>query len=288
VRYWTMLKNFYCLIFGCFLGCVPLCLHAEVPVMEMDQGSGPMIEDTASSNNNSAQNTSTASLNPEERLTRVESQLRFLDQYNLTEKINRLEQSIADLRGLVEMQGHEIQTLKDRQLVRGFMPSLASNMNHSTVVESTPSSAAGDTVNSSTQEARGKVVSAEETKAYSTAFNLIKDKKYSEAIVGLEDYLREFPQGHYLSNAHYWLGELFILSGNHVRAQEEFNILIDKYSFSDKVPDALFKLGILAYDESKFEEASQHWQRVKNQYPDSAAARLAITRLEQLKIQQGT
>ena len=59
---------------------------------------------------------------------------------------------------------------------------------------------------------------AEEQQIYQTAYNLIKAKKYNEAVTALQKMLQKYPSGQFASNAHYWLGELYGLMGKNDQA----------------------------------------------------------------------
>ena len=61
--------------------------------------------------------------------------------------------------------------------------------------------------------------------------------------------------------------------------------VVDNFPNHHKRPDALVKLGILYAQQAQLDKARQFLQQVLDTYPDSTAARLAQTRLQQLKAQ---
>ena len=124
---------------------------------------------------------------------------------------------------------------------------------------------------------------AEEQQIYQTAYNLIKAKKYNEAINALQTMLKKYPTGQFASNAHYWLGELYGLVGKNDQALTEFNTVVKSYSTSPRVSDAQLKIGLIYAAQVKWSDAKAAFKKVINQYPGSAPAKLAAAQLKQIK-----
>jgi tol-pal system protein YbgF len=124
---------------------------------------------------------------------------------------------------------------------------------------------------------------AEEQQIYQTAYNLIKAKKYDEAVTALQGMLQKYPSGQFASNAHYWLGELYGLMGKNDQALSEFGTVVKNYPDSPRLSDAQLKLGLIYAAESKWPDAKTAFKKVVNRYPGSAPARLASEQLKQIK-----
>lgn len=124
---------------------------------------------------------------------------------------------------------------------------------------------------------------AEEQQIYQTAYDLIKAKKYNEAINALQKMLQKYPSGQFAANAHYWLGELYGLLGKNGQSASEFNAVVQTYPDSPKVSDAQLKLGLIFAAEFKWIEAKSAFKQVINHYPGTASARLAAEQLKQIK-----
>src|SRR5579883_900004 len=124
---------------------------------------------------------------------------------------------------------------------------------------------------------------AEEQQIYQTAYDFIKAKKYTEAIAALQKMLKKYPSGQFAANAHYWLGELYELTGNHDRSAEEFATVVSNYPDSPKVSDAQLKLGVVLAAQFKWADAKTELKKVINQYPGTASARLAAEQLKQIR-----
>jgi tol-pal system protein YbgF len=124
---------------------------------------------------------------------------------------------------------------------------------------------------------------AEEQQIYQTAYNLIKAKKYNEAVAALQKMLQKYPTGQFAANAHYWLGELYGLMGNNDQSALEFSTVVKNYPDSPKVSDAQLKLGLIYSAQFKWPDAKTAFKKVVNRYPGTASARLAAEQLKQLK-----
>ncbi|MHB1947591.1 MAG: tol-pal system protein YbgF [Gammaproteobacteria bacterium] len=124
---------------------------------------------------------------------------------------------------------------------------------------------------------------AEEQQIYQTAYDLIKAKKYNEAINALQKMLRKYPTGQFAANAHYWLGELYGLLEKKDQSALEFAAVVKNYPDSPKVSDAQLKLGLILAGQFKWADAKFAFKKVINHYPGTASARLAAEQLRQIK-----
>lgn len=125
---------------------------------------------------------------------------------------------------------------------------------------------------------------AEEQQTYQTAYNLIKAKKYNEAVTALQKMLAKYPSGQFAANAHYWLGELYGLMNKNDKSAVEFATVVKNYADSPKVPDAQVKLGLIYAAQFKWIEAKATFRKVVSKYPGSSSARLAAEQLKQIKL----
>lgn len=121
-----------------------------------------------------------------------------------------------------------------------------------------------------------------ERDAYSTAFSLLKDRKYDEAKDAFNDLLRRYPQGEFTDNGRYWLGETYYVQRNYPAALAEFDRLVQLNPNSPKAPAAMLKIGYIQYDQQAFDQAKVSLEQVVQRYPNSTEARLAKSRLERI------
>lgn len=208
---------------------------------------------------------------------------------NFLTKIDVLEKEMRELRGIIEVQQHVISQLQDSQ--RTMYRDLDSRLTQVKSHLQTPDTVAGSDTTVEKGDAKPgdqanlELDHTQEQKIYALAYNLIKAKKYTQATAALKAYLSEFPQGHYAVNAHYWVGELSLLSGKKRQATHEFNMVVKNYPDSSKVPDAMLKLGYIYAEEGQWHAAKSQFDSIMHKYPNSSSSRLADQRLRQLKAQ---
>ncbi|PIQ43719.1 MAG: tol-pal system protein YbgF [Gammaproteobacteria bacterium CG11_big_fil_rev_8_21_14_0_20_46_22] len=256
----------------------------------------------------------------------LQQQAENLIQMNLPQQIAQLSQSVQDLRGMVEMQGHEIQALQTavQSLTGKTLPSLSSEqVSSDTAALNTPTStnesvdeglsssisqmmspalshneeqqmvAANKAAASSSAAAPSQTANAgdstkasapasKEAQLYEAAKAQIDSKNYSAAIKGMNAYLSQYPAGQYAANAYYWLGELYMISGDNQKANDAFTTVVSNYPKSGKVQDAMLKLGMLAMSNQDYVSAKKTFNTLIKQYPDTPAARVASKQLDQL------
>ena len=121
-----------------------------------------------------------------------------------------------------------------------------------------------------------------ERDAYRDAFELLKERKYPEAVDAFNDLLRRYPQGQFTDNARYWLGETYYVQRNYPAALAEFDRLVQLNPTSNKIPGAMLKIGYIQYEQEAYDQARAALTQVVTQYPDSTEARLARSRLERM------
>ncbi|HXH55041.1 MAG TPA: tol-pal system protein YbgF [Gammaproteobacteria bacterium] len=238
--------------------------------------------------------------------------------------LETLKQEVSELRGLVETQDHEIQQLKKSQ--QDFYTDLDKRMTQlqstkgiavsktaskTLVVVSPPPPAkkssvtivpTGTTSLPATEETIEEPITSDfsestletdhatEKSTYEAAYNLVRTKRYSEATSAFQNYLARFKTGEHAANAHYWVGEIYMVEWQKDpqnktlldKAAHAFSNIASQFPGNPKVPDALLKLGIIENEKGNPIAAQKHFTNVKNRYPGSAAARIAETRLKQL------
>lgn len=264
-----------CLIFA---NQVPLVSEATPTVDSATSTDSSIPADSSVSTDSSASATEDIDANTLAR------QVAYLQQLNLPNKMAQLQQSVQDLQGLIEMQGHQINQLQIQQRkLYGDLDQRITSLSNSAkpVMPASTMPLVAPAVSTHNLPAES-VSDQKETQIYQSAFNLIQQKQYSDAIPALMGYLKQYPSGRYAVNAHYWLGELYAIAGQNAQAVQEFTVVVTSYSDSNKAPDAMLKLGILANEQSQVAQAKEWWGKLIKQYPQSSAARIADAQLKQL------
>lgn len=125
--------------------------------------------------------------------------------------------------------------------------------------------------------------SANDQKLYQMAYQQVQNKDYSTAINTFQEYVRNFPQGQYIDKAHYWLGQLYGISGNDQQSIAELTAVVTNYPKSDKAPDAMLQLGMMSYSNGQYTDAIQWFNKLVALYPNTAPGRVAKQQLQQLQ-----
>ena len=148
----------------------------------------------------------------------------------------------------------------------------------------TPSSVTG--IAPPDTQARDFAVSPEDEKAdYDQAFQSLKDLKYADAATQFSTFVQKYPDSEYADNAQYWLGESYYVTRNYDIALEAFQSLLSTYPESPKVADGLLKIGYTHYELQQWDQARAALVQVQEQYPGTTLARLAGSRLRSMKLE---
>ncbi|MEQ9395701.1 tol-pal system protein YbgF [Haliea sp.] len=206
-------------------------------------------------------------------------------------KVQQLQQEVMRLNGLVEEQAHELRTLKAQSLERYIDLDRRLGLLAGGSVESLPEateqlSASAPAAEPAAPRSSPIAVAppaAEaqpgEAQAYQAAYALVRSQQFNQAVTAFQQFLQDYPSGRFTPNAHYWLGELYLVTSppDPEAARQSFMLLLDMYPQDSKVPDALFKLGRIHYTKGNRERAREFLDRVISEFgsSNSAAVKLA-------------
>ena len=170
-------------------------------------------------------------------------------------QLQLLQDEVRTLRGMVEELSNEVSRLKsqqmddymdlDRRISKSTSaPDSIKNSIKPPVSQPIDNKLGGaNTVESRAKSTPAAVGSAEETEHYSHAYNQLKAGNVSEAITLFKAHYSKYPNGKYVANSHYWLGEIYVLQNQLENARKSFSMVVDNYPAHRKASDATFKLG---------------------------------------------
>lgn len=215
------------------------------------------------------------------------------DDATLLNKLQNLQQDLNNLRGQLEVQTHELQVLKQQQLdfykdLDGRLrdPNTQTQAAASAAPEAAPQNApdTNPTRLSTTlpESAAPRGNPADEQISYLAAYELIKSKEFDKAVIAMNSFISQYPRGGYTANAHYWLGELYMVQKAYPDAIQQFQTVIKVFPSSSKTSDCSLKIGYALAASGEKRSARQQLQEVIRDYPDTHAAELAATKLETL------
>jgi tol-pal system protein YbgF len=221
------------------------------------------------------------------RLTRIE---RVVSNNSLLELSNEMEALRADVRAMhndVDELNHSLDASRKQQ--RDLYADLDQRMKS---LEARSGAASGGSVGGAAAAGSGGGAAAaaagngpaagSDSAAYQTAFDLLKNSQYDQAITAFQQFLATYPDSPLADNGQYWLGEAYYVNKDFPDALASFQRVVDKYPQSRKVPDALLKVGYCDYELKQWQAAKDVLSRVTATYPDTPAGHLAQQRLDKL------
>ena len=176
-----------------------------------------------------------------------------------------LRDEVRSLRGLVEELSYDLQKMKQRQLDdyldidrRLGLQNMQVNSTEVVTIEGeritndnaddlsepavTQEAVASDQATVLTDSVREYEVAVRQD--YEAASNqLLKERNIDSATVALNMHLVDFPDSPFTANAHYWLGEIYLLKGDTELARKAFETIVDQFPQHPKSMDSNFKLG---------------------------------------------
>lgn len=121
--------------------------------------------------------------------------------------------------------------------------------------------------------------------AYSAAFKLLNEKKYSEAATSFDNFVKKYPSDPLTSNAYYWLGESYYARADYTRAAESFRKGFETGPSGQKAPDNLFKLAKSLTQVKRTNEACIVLAQIIKKYPDAAPRTVKLAEDERTTLQ---
>ena len=202
------------------------------------------------------------------------------DSGSLMLRVQQLEADVRRLNGLLEEATQALQILEAQSLERyvDLDRRLASGA-AAGVDESTGSTGGAPITAASETPATGRAIDAQEGEeaAYRASYELVREREFDDAVAAFTAFLADFPFGRYAPNAHYWLGELYLVLDppDPELARQNFKLLLNQYPSDPKVPDALYKLGRVQFIKGNRQRSKEYLGEVIREYPSHAAAQLA-------------
>ena len=128
------------------------------------------------------------------------------------------------------------------------------------------------------------VATAAEQAAYDSAFEMLKQGRYGEAIAAFENMVAQYPNGALADDSQYWVGEAWYVTRDYERALSVFKQVVSRYPDSPRVPEALLKIGYVQQEVGAKAEACRTFADVINRYPGSRVAISAQTKRKRLEL----
>ena len=212
---------------------------------------------------------------------------------DLVMQLQSLQQEVMELRGIVEEQNHQIETLKQQSLDRyndldkrigqphaNVAPAAAPLDSAPIDASATPVAPEAHTpavivpapVPTAASPATMETAKPEEYEAYQIAYAKLKSQDFNGAIKGFNAFLTQYPNSSLAGNSYYWLGKSYLLvqPQDLNKAQVAFT-KVGEHPQSNKVADALYELGKVYFLKGDKPRAKTLLQQVIDNYGASGS-----------------
>jgi len=200
---------------------------------------------------------------------------------DLTLEIGQLQAELRDLRGQIETQTHELESLKTRN--REALADMDNRLREQERRSAPAAPNSGAPANGAGKAAMPLPTPAEQQE-YDAAFGLMKQGYYEKASKSFREFIAKHPSNELTGHAQYWVGEAQYVARNFKPALEEFTKVVDRYPSSPKVADALLKIGYCQHELGNLDKAHEALAQVISRYPNTSTAKSAEKRLADVKV----
>ena len=118
--------------------------------------------------------------------------------------------------------------------------------------------------------------------AYNSAFQLIRERQFEEALAALESFIEAYPSSDLVLDARFWRGQVFDVLGRDEEAIEAFKSITLVAPEYRRILQVKVKLGKLLLKNQDVMDGRKILQEVITQAPESVEAGLASRELEKI------
>jgi len=208
-------------------------------------------------------------------------------QANTAADIADLRDNIQQLRGQVEALKKElaVNTKKEEQAFDNLLLKINFIENFleigkKDIANDTPDKSSKST---GTAVAKDPIKKQDKDKAYSAAYQIFKEGNYDKARTEFQNLLVAYPDSEYSDNAQFWIGECYFFEKKYEQAILEYEKVVKNYSSGNKVSYALLKQGLSFLNLRDKTSAKLLLQQVIKDYPNTNQARIARSKLQEIK-----
>jgi len=228
----------------------------------------------------------------------------------LLNQVQDIRTEMQTLRGMVEEQGYEIRRLQQDSLDRYTdldarisslyqdveeAPGLgAAGGGSNTAASSTatttpaitganaanaalaPSASPGNSMPAVASTSQATLGMLTEQQLYELALDsLLQQEAYLRSVQEFDQYLAQYPDGRFVTNAYYWQGQAYVNLSMFDEARIAFSTILEQYPDGRKIEDAMYSLGTVYHRLGDNARARQLLQDVRARFPNTSAANLA-------------
>ena len=205
----------------------------------------------------------------------------------LLEKLNKLEEEIANLSNNLDQNTYELQRIEDANQLRYMDLDKRIHQLETLILLSNEDDNQDQVVPGGIDEnpLSGLIAndeSEEEFLLWSNSLKLIENSRYSEAAENLRLLILSFPRGEYSIEAYFYLGDIYFQQQMYQDSIETFNSLLINFPDNNRTPETIFKLGLNFLRLEDEIAAISNFNNVIQNYPESSAAILSEEELVKL------
>jgi tol-pal system protein YbgF len=204
----------------------------------------------------------------------------------IIEKLENLENELARLANIIDSNSFEISKLDDSNQARYVDLDKRIHELEAIILLSSEEEREEETEKELFENPLAELIEKdgdqEEFNLWSNTIKLIDNSRYSEASENLRLLILSYPEGAYVADSYFWLGEIYYLQEMYEDASETYQSLISNFPNHERVSVSLFKLGLISLKLENMNQAIAFFDRVILNYPKSGAA--VLSEQELLKI----
>jgi TolA-binding protein len=203
-------------------------------------------------------------------------------------QIEQLRQETQALRGLMEELSYQLGQMSSDQKTRYLdldqrLGELVRIQKEAISSTPRPTPATADSTTGGVGEAGAQASVSNDISdqdAYNSAFQLIRERKFEEALVAMDSFIRAYPDSELVLDARFWRGQVFDVLGRDEEAIEAFKSLTLVAPDYRRILQVKVKLGKLLIKNQDVMNGRKILQEVITQAPESVEAGLASRELE--------
>lgn len=221
-----------------------------------------------------------------ERLARVEEAMKNQPVMALASQIEALREDMRQLRGQIEVVGHNIDMAAKRQ--RDMYVDLDTRLRR--LEQTSPAAppavappSAPPPTGSAPSSGSPAAAASDESRTYEAAQQQRRAANYTAAIAAFQAFIAQHPKSALAPRAQYWIGDSYYNLRDYRNAIANQQKLVSTYPDSSSVPDALLNMASSQMELGESAAARKTMDALVARYPTSDAAEKAKRRLATLR-----
>lgn len=118
---------------------------------------------------------------------------------------------------------------------------------------------------------------------YDEAFGYLKTGQYTESIATFKSLVDTYPNSLLADDADYWMSEASYVTRDFESALKGYRRVLSLYPESERIPDAMLKIGRIQFDIGAKDEARATFEAVIERFPGSRVAVAAEVKLKKMQ-----